>query len=290
MSTQRLDHIPHPDAAASPSPDPAANVRGIAGVRVYDVGQGDGICVLDQDGQPFLQIDYGGLQGHPFSVPGSAEARMPLQGLPLLMLSHWDKDHWWAAGKNGLALQMPWLVPRQRPSPSAVQFSKLNKSMRCIPEDLVGEPLVIKCSNGDYVMFEKLERMPDPNYATENCNKTGVAFSVVKASSDQVILLSGDARFRKVRHYQDLCDRGTRLRGLVAFHHGSGSGWSLADSAFLVNWRNFTHEVDVVFSYAEGNSYHHPNVDKYLCLPTTWTATRTPELRDKGQTYKDILF
>jgi hypothetical protein len=289
MKTALPKSIPHPDAAAYLTIAAAKNITGIAGVRIYDVGQGDGICILDQNRRPFLQIDYGGLQGHPFSVPGSAEARMPLAGLSLLMLSHWDRDHWLTAEKNGLALQMPWLVPRQTPSPAAVTFSMRNKAIRCIPEDLVGRPLVIACGD-DYVMFEKLEKMPDPDSVLENCNRTGVAFSAVNARSGEVILLPGDARFRKVQHYSDLCNQGVSLRGLVAFHHGSGSGWRPSDSDFLAAWHSVSPRVDIVFSYAEGNSYRHPDRNKYLVTPGCWTETHTPWLRNAGQSYKDILF
>ena len=290
MTTAVRETITNKDAVALLRPNPAAKVRRISGVRVYDVGQGDAICVLDQNGNPFLQIDYGGVQGSPFSAPGDAEACMPLSGMPLLLLSHWDKDHWWTAKKNAASETIDWLAPRQTTSPAAVRFSMNQKNIRCIPERLVGRRLVIKCLNGDYVMFEKLAKMPHPQEEWEDCNATGVAFSVVKASSHQVILLPGDAPFHRVPHYDHLRSEDVELRGVVAFHHGSGVGWTRAASTFLSTWNRYAAEVDVVFSYAEGNSYGHPNVANYFSLPANWTATRTPELRDNGQTYKDILF
>lgn len=290
MVTNGPNTIDSPDAPVLLANHPVANVNGIGGVRVYDVGQGDGICILDQDLIPFLQIDYGGVQGHPFAIAGSAEARMPLQNMPMVMLTHWDKDHWWTARKNPNANNVRWLVPRQTTSPAAVKFSQEHEDIRCIPERLVGRRLAIKCHNGDLVIFEKIDKMPDPATSLENCNRTGVAFSVLKASTKQVILLPGDARFHKVNHYQTLRRSRTELRGLVAFHHGAGSRWSPHDSAFLSAWRTYSEPVDVVFSYAEGNSYGHPDVAKYFCIPATWKETRTPELRDNGQLYKDILF
>ena len=86
---------------------PLAGVRGLAGVRVYDVGQGDGIAILGLDGVPVMQFDYGGRQGNPFSNAPMADVdfHMPAGGGRLLMISHWDEDHWCSAprGQSGAA-------------------------------------------------------------------------------------------------------------------------------------------------------------------------------------------
>lgn len=270
--------------------NPLKGVNGISGVRVYDVGQGDAMCVLDLNGEPILQVDYGGVQAHPFKFPGAAEQLMPISGVRVVMLSHWDKDHWWSATKNSCSNTVPWLVPRQITSTSAVKFSWETKTIQCIPEHLVRSEKAFSCDNDDYVMFEKIAPMPMPPNGYEDCNKTGVAFSVVQHASKKVILLPGDANFHAVPHYDRIQSGGGILRGVVAFHHGSGVDWDIADTAFLANWTRCTSNLDVVFSYAKDNSYDHPNLDNYECLPSTRNSTMTPDLRAIHMPYKDILF
>ena len=41
------------------------DVNSIAGVRVFYVGQGDAIGILNEDKEVVLYIDYGGLLDHP---------------------------------------------------------------------------------------------------------------------------------------------------------------------------------------------------------------------------------
>src|SRR3546814_4743893 len=125
------------------SVDPTKGVTSISGIRIYDVGQGDAICVLDQKQRPFLQIDYGGKYANPFRNPSDVDTRMPLQTIKLIMLTHWDEDHWCSAPKSGKTKDRPWLVPRQRTSPRAARFSATLENAYCVPEADVGKSMLL---------------------------------------------------------------------------------------------------------------------------------------------------
>jgi hypothetical protein len=89
---------PRPDCRVAP----LAGISRILGVRIFDVGQGDSIAVLGGvNGQvkPVVQVDYGGRQGNPFTGSADIDRRMPVAAGQLLMLSHWDEDHWCTANK-----------------------------------------------------------------------------------------------------------------------------------------------------------------------------------------------
>jgi hypothetical protein len=102
----------------------------LSGIRVFDVGQGDCIGLLDQNGVVFCYVDYGGLGDHPdhgSPLLNPAASRMPTtygSGYTAMVLTHWDKDHYYSAKKyNTDARNGLWLVPRQLASPQAVRFA-----------------------------------------------------------------------------------------------------------------------------------------------------------------------
>lgn len=70
----------------------------VNGIRVFDVGQGDCIGLLDQSNEIFCYVDYGGLNDHPDATnPTNTGKRLPetVNGrLVPIVLTHWDKDHY----------------------------------------------------------------------------------------------------------------------------------------------------------------------------------------------------
>lgn len=268
--------------------DPTVDVRAIAGVRIYDVGQGDAICVLDHEGKPFLQIDYGGKFGHPFRARGAAARRMPLDGVRLMMLTHWDEDHWCSAAKNKATLDLPWLVPRQRTSPRAARFSATVRGIHCIPESDVHTSIAFEAVNRDCILFEKIDPMPAADQI-EDCNRTGVAFAIVNRKKE-AILLPGDAPYDKVKLFGTLQANGVKLRAIVAFHYGSRKHWTQATRDHLRAWKGAAGTRCRIFSYGEGNTYDHPTRGNYDGLRGVWTTLETPDLRMAGRHHVDILF
>lgn len=273
--------------------NPLANCEAISGVVVHDVGQGDAISVLDEAGRCVLRIDYGGQQSSPFKAVAAAERAdaidraLPVAAGAQVMLTHWDEDHWSSARRGTQALsQGRWLVPRQWTSPRAVKRSALIKTVHCIPESLVGAVIKYEARNGDAVWWEKLQRF-HPAAKDEDCNKTGVAFSVTSEMKNRVIFLPGDAPFDRVAHYRIHREEERRMRGLVAFHHGADTHWTRATRAFLQGWCDQSITQSVVFSCGDPNSHGHPREDGY---GDYLDLLRTPSARKTGDAGVPILF
>lgn len=279
--------------------DPLAGVTALRGARVYDIGQGDSIAIVDADGEVVFQIDYGGKEKNPFKgLKGEArvsavDSLMPIPSDRFVMLSHWDEDHWCSAPKGSEACAARWLVPRQVTSPAAVEFaSDLDKDLdkeriACIPEDLVGIPDHFTAGNGDELWWEKIGVSARDPSEKEDCNHTGVAFSLVRRSDSggQVILLPGDAPFGSVGHYASHRAAGLTLTGIVAFHHGAGTHWTAATRGLLRNWPKTAAKVDVAFSCAENSSYKHPILANYQDLfGADLRSLRTDALPRSGTT------
>jgi len=252
---------------------PLAGVYGLKGVRVHHVGQGDGIAVIDTSGRSVFHIDYGGHQKNPFKGSLDVDARMPVDSDRLVMLTHWDQDHWCTANRGTRAKAAQWLVPRQVTSPSAVKFATELDTLHhiaCIPESEVGIPHRFEADNGDEIWWEKLAKSETDAAKYEDCNSTGVAFSIVKRSKNgkgQVILLPGDAPFHKVDHYHRHSKAKLTLTGIVAYHHGSNTHWTDDTYKLLLNWpRRRLRPAEVIFSCGKGNSYQHPCDDNYITL------------------------
>lgn len=116
-------------------------VETLTHIYMIDVGQGDCFALVDQNEKICLYVDYGGLADHPDKDnPGNTRRRMPdvhPNGQVPVLLTHWDKDHYWSAKKkNPHAKRSEWIVPRQKASPQAVRFSTEVDNMRCWPESL----------------------------------------------------------------------------------------------------------------------------------------------------------
>lgn len=273
---------------------PLAGAAQILGVRIFDVGQGDSIAVLaDVGGEvtPVIQLDYGGRQGNPFENPDDVDKRMPIAAGQLLMLSHWDEDHWCAARKGTVAKAAKWLVPRQVTSPRAVLFSARLQHIRCIPERYVGQPLRFTAPNGDYILCEKIGSFAGVNAKSEDCNRTGVALAVVRMRPDgaETIILPGDAPFDQARIFSQLSQSGVRLRGVVAFHHGASTHWTESTEELISKWRKCSPH-DVIFSCSDSNSYGHPDRGKYLRLLPNAVFRETSQARARGEEHLDLLF
>ncbi len=271
--------------------NPLEDVQSLEGVRVHHVGQGDASSVLGAGKQPVFHIDYGGRQSNPFKPKSqsvaSIDSNLHVSPGRTLMLSHWDEDHWYSAqvGTKVLA-NAYWLTPRQVTSPRAVARSTKVETIRCIPEWLVGMTVKFEAANGDAVWFEKLKSFV-PGAIAEDCNETGVAFSITREATKDVILMPGDAPYDRVPHYRHLRDQGYRLRGLMAFHHGAPTHWEPSTDQLLNQWPRAMGGQTVVFSYGAPNSYTHPYRGRYeMLLPRSDII----DMPAQPNGYYDILF
>lgn len=295
MAARSREAIRAPDAVTLDGLSPLASASRLAGVRVFDVGQGDSIAVLgvvDDAVRPVLQLDYGGRERNPFTHGATVDQRMPVESNRLLMLTHWDEDHWCSAPKGTSARAAEWLVPRQVTSPRAVQFSIELPSIQCIPETFVGEAFRFGTFGADHVAWEKIGAFPGAHARSEDCNATGVALALVHygGSAAEVILLPGDAPFDKVALFRTLFDRGVALRGIVAFHHGAGTHWTPETARMLSEWTPAPRGLEVIFSCSDPSSYHHPDAERYRGLLPDARFHWTSRERIRGRPYVDLEF
>lgn len=294
MAVRTRKAIASPDLVSISGIAPLSAASGILGVRVFDVGQGDAIAILAKVGgteQVALQLDYGGRERNPFTTNADVDTRMPVSQNRLLMLTHWDEDHWSSAPKGSQAKGAKWVVPRQVTSPRAVRFSASLNDIHCIPEKHVGQTIRFTAGNGDYILAEKIGSFPGAFAKNEDCNKSGVALAIVHRSSngDEAILLPGDAPFDKVAPFVSLEKQGVKLRAIIAFHHGAGTHWTASTDNLLQNWSRAP-ILDVLFSCSRPNSYGHPDDGRYKALLPGANFHMTADLRTNAAVFKDILF
>lgn len=97
---------------------------------VYDVGQGSASALLDDKGRATLFYDLGcGVYANHSTAPASLSFCCCVSPDPMVLLSHWDVDHWagayWAASASGPfpALSKTWIAPDQKPGPVHTAFA-----------------------------------------------------------------------------------------------------------------------------------------------------------------------
>ncbi|MFL1485325.1 hypothetical protein [Marinobacter sp. LN3S78] len=199
----------------------------LTGIRLVDVGQGDCFAITAmRDGTqfPLMYLDYGGLMDHPDREDSErTKRRMPVNhkfGKSVIVLSHWDKDHYWSAKcKNTDAKKSMWLVPNQWVSPQAAKFSaELENAFRW-PENF--EENVIGISLRDHTILIRKCGKRNKEVPYEDRNLTGLAVTIhgpeVTESSQAV--LPGDCPLNRIPNLPS-----AKISLLAAPHHGSKKG------------------------------------------------------------------
>jgi hypothetical protein len=264
----------------------------LAGIRVFDIGQGDCIGLLDQRGEVFCYVDYGGLGDHPdlgSKATNPTSARMSVHygtGLTTIILTHWDKDHYYSAKKyNTDAQKCQWLVPRQMASPQAVRFAAKLTNALCWPEARKKTAVQFSVGTDHYIEIQKCELFV-ANATKEDRNTTGLAITLLRYQDGQLktyMLLPGDCHFDGI----PTLPKGVPIRTLIAYHHGSHTDWNAHTKPTIA--KTLVSPRSMAYSYGENNTYGHPQHSNYQ---TEWDpfATRTPHLRKASRPYEDFLW
>lgn len=266
------------------------SVSEISGVRVFDVGQGDCLGVLDEKEKVVLYVDYGGCIDHPDQADYSnVKSRLDVErsdnGRIGIVLTHWDKDHYYSATKNSKTGGCQWLVPRQKASISAASFAANLPNAACWPEEIGDDPKRFPVGGNCEIEIRKSKKYK-AGAKSENRNLTGLAIAVIRkdenGDDEQMILLPGDNVFHKIKNLPDV-----PIRGLVAYHHGSHTHWHKVKSPVAIN--KCTTNNTVVYSCGENNPYNHPDKANYSA---NWSAREidTRRIRNEPGDYRDILF
>ncbi|HTV87149.1 MAG TPA: hypothetical protein VME63_17250 [Dyella sp.] len=271
-----------------------ASVTGINGVRVFDVGQGDCVGLRDQNDDVFCYVDYGGNEYHPDNgTPSRTATRLPVKPgasyLPII-LTHWDKDHYWSANKkNPSAQQCEWLVPRQWVSPQAARFAAKLPNAKCWPES-IGDQAKSFAVGADFAIdIRKCAAFP-AHTNREDRNHSGLAIVLIRhPSSDAThMLLPGDCAFDRIPNLP----ANLSLCAITAYHHGASTDWRTATETTLTNAVASTHMVYSYGTHPPGttNHYGHPNRANYQIPKHNWDtqATTTDEVRSAGNQSTDV--
>ena len=265
----------------------ASRQDGIKELRVLDVGQGDAVAVYDNNinMKIIMYVDYGGCAYHPDK--GSAyldtPSRLSISDRPVVVLTHWDKDHYYSATKVPNVEHCKWVVPRQRVGPQAAQFAAKLTNAHLWPESIGTSPISFDSGDGCKVEIQKCGAFPLTG--AENRHLTGLAVTIFKDENGtrKAIVLVGDAPFDKVPTLANWQGTATVV-GLIAYHHGGDDHWTNLTTSTLSKIAPVaagSPGPDLVYSYGVDqnrcNQYGHPKKPKYSQGGLNWkTHCETP--------------
>lgn len=245
---------------------PAAPVPAFTGV--FDIGTGNLHAVFDTDGRPFIYSDLGGgALGSTFTFPGHLQLCTSYP--PLVLLSHFDQDHWRSAVAAGVgmgagalgvgaaaihadAALCPWLIPTQ--AKGGVQTAFYNSLV-------AGLNAIHKRPGGASAAVLTIGPHVDIIKCTGNgANHSGLALRLRPAGGGpERMLLPGDAHFGDFAH-----GAAGNIDAMVATHHGADPGASPGGSGA---------GGSLAYSYGWGNAYGFPR----LAAGAVYTGANFPD-------------
>jgi hypothetical protein len=249
----------YPDADLEDIEQLLGEVCEITSAAVLDVGQGNWNALLCR-GVPSLLFDLGGGVGaHLTSFPATFD-KFCFEARPLVVLSHWDWDHWSSAVRFPEAQQLTWIVPRQRSlGPTHARFLAALQA--------TGTVLIFP-RNKTLHSRSRTVQLQQALGRASSANETGLAMLICNGA--QAILFPGDAGYGSLR----LPDA---LTSVVIPHHG---GLSRSSKRTLPR-SDHASVGRAVLSYAANNHFKHPtrasvNLHRHWAARLLRTADRGP--------------
>ena len=265
-----------------------SNTTSIEGFRVFDIGQGDCIGLLDQHKRVFCYVDYGGVLDHPdANNPGNTQSWLTISyvgGNVSFILTHWDWDHYDSAySKNTAAQSCEWVAPRQWVGPRGLQFASSLTNAKCWPSSLGTSAHRISIGS-KYALEIQRCAVFNPNAPKQDRNTSGLAVALIEITNGTdtaQMILAGDCPFHRIQN-----PSAAPVRNIVAFHHGDGRH-------FVANtWKaisNTAAPVGMAFSFGSSNSFNHPQRGNYQA-PWNQRAEETPTMRANNQRSDDFYW
>lgn len=177
-----------------------------AGVAVYDVGQGSCQALVDKKHHvPLVYVDFGGGVLFNRATFPKEFAGFCFTTEPLIILSHWDWDHWSSAYRFPKAMRMNWLTPKVPETPIQQAFAAdlLSRGRLHVWDDTYptktvhGKVLVERCTG-------------------KTSNDSGFAVTVYSGKlKGRSCLLPGDADYRYIPSLPRV-----KYNSLCMTHHG----------------------------------------------------------------------
>lgn len=237
-------------------------IEPVDAVAIYDVGQGAATALLSC-GVPRLYFDFGGSAiGNWRSFPESLQ-RFCMTANPLMVLSHWDWDHWSSALRDLRALQRPWILPVQDGAGDlGAVHARFLAMLTANGADIHwwhdGTPDIVSPLTGVTIFQARGPR--------KSRNESGLALWV--AQDGRTVLLPGDASL------EFACPGASSLGYLMVPHHGGKSRLRTVPSP------SDRRRSYLVYSYGIGNSYLHPLPRTVRTLRRSWKKNAHTALRD----------
>lgn len=207
----------------------------VGAVAVYDVGQGNCNAVLRGDDAPLLYFDFGGgVLDHATTFPSTLQS-FCFTTEPMIVLSHWDWDHWSSAYRDVRAFEHTWIAPRQ-------EFGAIHAACASrIGTNLLFWPTTVSTLGVGSIQIEKCTSRG------KNRNHTGLALIVT--ADGHKILLPGDARYTA---FPSGKPGAGAVLSVVAPHHGADMR-----SAHVPTSTGHA-EGKAAYSCGDPNRYDHP--------------------------------
>ncbi|MFO0611520.1 MAG: hypothetical protein U0414_02945 [Polyangiaceae bacterium] len=174
---------------------------------VYEVGQGVCQALCNSSSQPLAYVDFGGgCLANASSYP--THLVFCYAQNPIVVLSHWDFDHWRSALASPGSLSLTWIAPKQKWGPTAGSF--------------VGS---LRGAGGTLLLWGRSSSPALPGHlsiarctgSSRNDSGLAVKAAIRRLGVTSRALFPGDARYTAIPAGL----LGT-LDHLVASHHGSG--------------------------------------------------------------------
>ncbi len=177
---------------------------------VLDVGQGSANVMLNEDTEPLLYFDVGcGMGSNVASKPANLKFCTcgPNGEPPVVLLSHWDKDHFDAANGDERLLACTWITP--------VAHIVAHQSFQQRILDEGGA--VIELLHG----FADFQFGASNSFTLIQCNgritnRNDSGHALIVENAERHWLLPADAAYMRIRYPEDL-----RFTAVVATHHGA---------------------------------------------------------------------
>jgi len=246
-------------------------------LAIYDVGQGNANALLDKDYLPTLYYDLGaGVYRNALTKPN--DLRFCFSKKPIILLSHWDADHWagaYAIAVDGSypALERTWIAPCQKVGPLHIAFAYeifRNGGQLLTYCTQTGAAGATKLSNGHNLKFIL------GNGKRYDRNDTGIVMAVENMNLDpkRSWLLTGDCDYRYFMNNL------TQLPpvAMVAPHHGA-----TINSATVPRPIENVNYKRLIYSFGHNNLHgstnvRHPTKDGVIAHSNAgwWHATWNP--------------
>ncbi|MEQ9561762.1 MAG: hypothetical protein RLN69_04515, partial [Woeseiaceae bacterium] len=231
-------------------------------VSVLDVGQGNANALWSNHGGAHLYFDVGGgVLQHAKTYPPSMKFCVSRD--PVIILSHWDWDHWSSAAVRGhpYLRRLTWIVPDQGSLPGVhASFA----------EQLIMDGATV------YRWPDEWKEKQFGQLTIQRCtgrgrNDSGLALLIdAPDGTDRRVLLTGDASYESIPAIAN--NRSDPFHAVVAPHHGGKP--HVTNPLIALPTRSKLRRL--IYSYGSPNYYGHPHYrTQHQHRQAKWYAKQT---------------